>query len=413
MKHANFTKKLILLSIACFIFLLTATSAYSAVKVDKTDLAFYQRAAKIESYPLISGKNVRNVILFIGDGMGLNHTTFARFKTVGPTWRLHTERMPIVGLVGTYSNNALVTDSAASGTALATGFKTDNGVVSQLADGREVMTILEAAKSKGMATGLVVTSTITHATPACFAAHVKKRGFQQQIAEQIIENKVNVLLGGGRKFFIPKSKPNSARKDNRDLIKEAIAAGYSYIETTEQLNSADNPYLLGLFNIDALTTQEPEPTLAQLTEKAIEILSKKKKGLFAENKGFFLMVEGSQIDWAAHENNPDYCLRQTILFDQAVKSAIDFALKDRHTLVIVTADHETGGLVVKGGDLQGEKLDLNWATGGHTPSLVPLYAFGPQAQTFAGVYDNTDVPKRIAKALEIKNFPKIIEKSRL
>ena len=121
------------------------------------------------------------------------------------------------------------------------------------------------------------------------------------------------------------------------------------------------------------------------------------------------MVEGSQIDGAGHQSNPDYTLRQMLLFDQAVKSAIDFASKDKHTLVIVTADHETGGLVITGGDLKGNKLNLNWATGSHSISQVPLYAFGPEAQTFAGVYDNTEVAKKIAKALKIKNFPKIIE----
>ena len=408
MKHANFAKKLSLLLIACFIFFIATTSICGVEKLDQADLAFYQRATSIESYPLVTGKKVRNVILLIGDGMGLNQVTFARLKAVGPTWRLHTERMPIVAFVSAYSVNNLVTDSAAAATALATGFKTENGVIGQLIDGREVLTILEAAKQRGMATGLVATYAITNATPACFAAHVKSRDFQTKIAEQLLENKVNILLGGGKRYFLPQSAPGSSRTDDRDMIKEAIAAGYKYIETAQQLDSADNPYLLGLFAIDNLTTRAPEPSLPQMTEKAIEILSKKPKGLFAENKGFFLMVESSQIDGAGHNNDPDYALRQMLLLDQAVKSAIDFAIKDKNTLVIVTADHETGGLMVKGGNLRGNKLNLNWATSGHTASLVPLYAFGPQAQTFAGVYDNTDVPKKIAKALGIKNFPKIV-----
>ena len=147
--------------------------------------------------------------------------------------------------------------------------------------------------------------------------------------------------------------------------------------------------------------KSPEPDLAELTKKAIEILN-------SAPHGFFLMIEGSQIDWACHDNNAKEAVKKTLLFDEAVKAAIDFALKDKHTLVIVTADHETGGLTIKkGGDLQGRNLNLKWTTRGHTGLPVPIYAFGPAAGTFTGVYDNTEVPKKIAKLLGIKSFPQL------
>jgi alkaline phosphatase len=323
-------------------------------------------------------------------------------KVAGANGKLYLERLPVTGLIRTHASNALVTDSAAAGTALATGFKTNNGMICVGPDGKKYLTILEAAKETGMATGLVVTSTISHATPASFGAHAKSRKSEAKIAENLLENKINVMLGGGRCYFLPKSDPNSKREDERNLINEAKEAGYSYIKSEEELESACGPFLLGLFQVEGLLTRGPEPRLGKLTEKAIEVLSKDKKG-------FFLMVEGSQIDWACHSNNPDSTVRQTLLFDEAVKAAMDFALKDRQTLVIVTADHETGGLVVYGGDLGCEKLDVGWATKGHSGLPVPVYAFGPGAEIFTGVYDNTDVSKKIAELLKIKSFPRIME----
>lgn len=188
-----------------------------------------------------------------------------------------------------------------------------------------------------MATGLVATSTITHATPAAFAAHVKERRDEATIASQLLENRVNVLMGGGKRFFLPQSEAGSKRQDERDLIAEAEKVGYSFVQTKEELKASAGDYLLGLFQLGALTTHPPEPSLAEITAKAIELLSR-------NEKGFFLMAEGSQIDWAGHANDPDETIRQTLLFDEAVKVALDFAVKDKHTLVIATADHETGGM---------------------------------------------------------------------
>ena len=356
-------------------------------------------------YPLFPpNSQVKNVVFLIGDGMGLAQVAAARIKTVGADGRLHIERMPIIGLVNTHSANSLITDSAAGATALATGYKTNNGMVSVSPDGKKLYTILEACRDRGMATGLVATSTITHATPAAFAAHVRSRGDQSTIALQLLENRVNVLLGGGKMFFLPQSQPGSKRKDERDLIVEAKKIGYTFVETREQLLKITNiKYLLGLFQVGALTTTSPkEPSLAEMTQKAIELLSQNRKG-------FFLMVEGSQIDWACHANDPDNTIRQTVLFDEAVKAALDFALKDKRTLVVVTADHECGGMAINGGSLDGKNLNIGWTTKGHTGVPVPIYAFGPKAEQFTGLHDNTDIPRILARLLDIDNFPKMSE----
>jgi alkaline phosphatase len=384
-----------------------AGQSSSQIKVD--DLSFYQAPTTTAPYSLAGRGKVRNVIFCIGDGMGLGQIALASMKAAGPGGRLWMERMPVTGLVRTYSANAKVTDSAAAGTALAAGIKTNNGVIGLTPGGKAYQTILEAAKANGMATGLVVTSTITHATPASFASHVSSRASEAAIAGQLLADRVNVLFGGGRKYFLPKSDPNSARKDDRDLIAEARQAGYLYVTTQQDLGSVRCAYVLGLFQLDALTTKAPEPSLASLTSEAIRVLKNKNRKTSRTKAGFFLMVEGSQIDWACHDNDPERTIRQTLLFDQAVHAAVDFALQDKHTLVIVTADHETGGLAI----LEGGKTNLDpavhWSTKGHTGSPVPIGALGPGAPRFAGVQDNTDIPKKIADLLGITPFPRPLQ----
>jgi len=341
-------------------------------------------------------------VFLIGDGMGLAQIAAARISAFGADGRLYMERMPVTGLMNTHSANRLITDSGASATALATGHKTNNGMISVSPDGKKLLTILEDYRDRGMATGLVATSTITHATPAAFAAHVKSRGDEATIASQLLENKVNVLLGGGKMFFLSQSESGSERQDERDLIAEAKKIGYSFVQTKEELKVAKVDYLLGLFQLGALTTNPPEPSLAELTQKAIKLLS-------PNRKGFFLMVEGSQIDWACHDNDADNTIRQTLLFDEAVKVALDFAVKDKHTLVVITADHECGGMGINNGSLDGKSLSIGWTTKGHTGVPVPIYAFGPGAERFMGLHDNTEVPRIFAELLGIEPFPKMGE----
>jgi len=384
-------------------------AAYKVPEADSADLGFYRPPITTELHPLTDADRVKNVILCIGDGMGLSQVALTSSKAVGRKGRLHMERLPISGLVRTWSANSAVTDSAAASTAMACGVKTNNGMIGMTPDGQRYHTILEAAQARGMATGLVATAAITHATPAAFASHVKSRKMEDRIAEHLIGNRVNVLFGGGRRFFLPGSDPNSGREDEIDLITAAREAGYAYVETACDLRSSGDDRILGLFQLGALTTVEPEPSLATLTEKAIETLHRVNHRPDTEGPGFFLMVEGSQIDWACHNHDTAATIRQTLLFDQAVEAAVDFALKDGHTLVIVTADHETGGLTLFDNDNGEADLVPRWSTKGHSCSPVPIWAVGPGALRFAGVQDNTDVPRKIARMLDIKPFPRLVK----
>jgi alkaline phosphatase len=351
----------------------------------------------------VSGERaVKNVIFCIGDGMGLGQVAIARIRAAGVDGKLYMEQLPITGIVRTHSADSIVTDSAAAATALADGVKTNNGMVGETVDGKKYQTILDAAKAKGMASGLIATSPITDATPACFAAHVKSRKMEDKIAEQLIEDKITVLFGGGREYFLPAGEAHSKRTDTRNLIEEAKSKGYTYIQNAEELRTVKGEKVLGLFQEDALTTEPPEPNLAELTKKAIEILNRQKEG-------FFLMVEGSQIDWKCHNNDAKSAIEQILDFDEAVKAAVEFAKQDGQTLVIVIADHETGGLTIKGGSLDGNNLDLNWSTRGHSGTPIVMYVFGPKAEEFSGVYDNTEIPRKLAKLLGIQAFPKAIE----
>ncbi len=349
-------------------------------------------------FALLPDAPVKNIILYIGDGMGIAEISTARISQKGTSGRMTMEKMPVTGLEYTQSADTLITDSAAGATALATGFKTNNGMISISPAGKKLETILEAAQKKGMRTGLVVTSEISHATPACFASHVKSRHDQDSIAVQLIAHRVDVLLGGGKKYFIPATKVGSGRKDSLDLIASARRAGYQFVETADQLQAISSGKVLGLFAMGGMTTRAPEPSLQTMTEKALQLLSQENP------QGFFLMVEGSQIDWAGHANDLEDNIRQTLLLDAALSSGIKFARKDGHTLIVVTADHETGGMSINGGTLSGKKLDIRWTTHHHTGVPVGIFAYGPHALNFMGLHDNTDIPKIFARLLRIQGF---------
>jgi len=213
----------------------------------------------------------------------------------------------------------------------------------------------------------------------------------------MLGNRVNVLLGGGREFFIPKSAAGSKRTDNRDLIKEAGKAGYAIARTEAEMDKSTGEYLLGLFQTGSMAGDSTEPNLAEMARKAIESLSR-------NEKHFFLMVEGSQIDWACHGNDLDAMIGQVVEFDEAVKTALDFAIRDSHTIVIVTADHETGGLGIVEGSLDGSDLKAGWLSKDHTPVMTPLFAFGPGSEVFTGVLENTEIPKILAGLIGIDSF---------
>lgn len=343
----------------------------------------------------------RNVILLIGDGMGFAQTSLARLSFGKPDAALNMDAMRYAAMVKTQSSGpgalyGVITDSAAAATALATANKTKNGMLGVLPTGAAVTSIVEAAMGAGKAVGLVTTVTITHATPAGFGAHESARGDEDAIAPQYLDRKIDVLMGGGEAFFLPKSAKGSKRKDERDLLAEARSKGYTVVRSAAELAAARTQRLLGLFNMSYMTTEAPEPSVADMTVKALEALS-------ARKKGFFLMVEGGQIDSFCHANNAPGALKQTLDFDAAVGKALEFARKNPDTLVIVTADHETGGMAIVGPATGSTgEYSVAFGTKGHSATVVPLLADGPCAERFSGVLDNTDIPKRIAALWGLK-----------
>ena len=326
-----------------------------------------------------------NIILFIGDGMGVSHVTAARVESDS----LNMERLTTGGLLATHAVGSFVTDSAASGTAIATGVSTMNGVISMSPAGAPLKTVLEYAEESGMATGLVATCSITHATPAVFVAHVPSRDDDALIAEHIAAGGVDVLFGGGLGYFLPASASGSLRKDERDLLYE-MEGDVTILRTEEEFDEllradrSDGERVAGLFyRAHPPVEYERAPSLARLTAGALDILA-------GDEDGFFLMVEGSQIDWAGHENNSDWIIAETLDFDAAVGIGMDFAERDERTLVVVTSDHETGGYAVLGGSVAENHVSrTGFTTGSHSAAMVPLLAYGPGSAGLGGIHDNT------------------------
>ncbi|WP_214851318.1 alkaline phosphatase [Exiguobacterium sp. s193] len=412
---------------------------------------------------------IRNVIFLIGDGMGVSYTSAHRYLNNDPTTTVAEKTAfdrYLVGQQMTYPEDPSqnITDSASAATAMSSGVKTYNAAIAVDNDKSEVKTVLEAAKERGKSTGLVATSEITHATPASFGAHDENRKNMNAIADDYFKERINgkhkidVLLGGGKSNFV---------RPDIDLTKAFKKDGYGYVTDLDELNADRNKQVLGLFADGGLPKridrENTVPSLEKMTNAAI-------KRLDTNKKGFFLMVEGSQIDWAGHDNDIVGAMSEMEDFERAFKAAITFAKKDKHTLVVATADHSTGGYsigadgiynwfaepikaakktpdfmaekIVSGADVRKtlttyidqQKLALTeeeftsveqaatskkvtdvdnaieeifnqrshtgWTTGGHTGEDVPVYAYGPAKDRFAGQVDNTDHAKIIFDLLK-------------
>lgn len=350
-----------------------------------------------------SVRHGNSIILFIGDGMGAEQRKAAQWYSYGLDGKLVMDSLPYTGLSMTHSANNLITDSAAGATAISTGMKTNNGVIALDPSLNELTTILELAKSKGMSTGLVTTTQITHATPAAFASHVESRNMMTEIALQMMNSGVEVLLGGGEDEFLPDTQNGhypepGERTDDRDLIAEAISNGYSYVYddvSFSAINVNTATKILGLFSDEGMV-RPFVPSIASMTNKAIDILKK-------NPNGFFLVVEGGQIDWAGHANDALNNILDTVAFDEAVSQGIKFAETDLNTLLIVTADHETGGMsldLISSGQADEDgpyympdqtSFYVNWSSSGHTGVDVPVSSTGPLSELLVGVFENTYV----------------------
>jgi alkaline phosphatase len=323
---------------------------------------------------------IKNIILMIGDGMGLPDVYAAMTVSDKP---LNIERCNFIGLQKTFSADNYITDSGAAGTALATGIKTKNGAIGMDSQGNRIKSILEIAEEHGLSTGLVSTSSVTHATPASFIAHQSSRGSYEDIAKDFLKTDIDVFIGGGYDHF-------AKRADKLNLVDSLKFRGYE-VDTALNLVLKSSSGKLAGFTASVHNPYRLKgrgDMLPESSAKAIDILSKNKKG-------FFLMIEGSQIDWAGHANFADTLVDETLDFDKAVGVALDFAKKDRHTLVVITADHETGGVTITDGDIETHRVKLNFSTTSHTAVMVPVYAYGLGAEIFNGIYDNTDVFKKI------------------
>ena len=330
---------------------------------------------------------VRNVILMVGDGMGLYHQYAAYTVNKG---NLAIGRCQFVGLVKTSSANNYTTDSAAAGTAIACGEKTNNGMVGVLPDGTPIKSMLEYAADDGLSTGVVVTCELTDATPAAFVAHVNRRSEYENIALDLARSNIHVAIGGGRSFF-------EDRSDGKNLTDSMKVKGFQVVYTVDKIKDVQEGKLIGLL---ADVSPERYPARGEILMEgvttAINILNQNKKG-------FFLMVEGSQIDSEAHDNNQEGVVNEVLDFDRAIQIAFDFAERDGHTLVIVTADHETGGMNISRGNLETGSLSTTFSTTGHSGVPVPVYAFGPGAEKFSGIFENTAF---LSKILELYRISK-------
>ncbi|MBN3036515.1 MAG: alkaline phosphatase [Bacteroidales bacterium] len=325
----------------------------------------------------------KNIILMIGDGMGLAQITAA--MTVNGN-NLQMERFTQIGLQKTHSSDNYVTDSGASGTAMATGEKTYNGAIGVDTAGNPLPTILEYAEKHGKATGLVTTCAITHATPAAFIAHVPNRSSYEDIAADFLKTDIDVFIGGGLKHF-------RQRADGKDLTLELEESGYRVVYEKGELIDVTSGKLAGLlYDVHPPKYSEGRgDILLHASMKAIGILN-------MDPDGFFLMIEGSQIDWGGHDNDINYIVDETIDFDRVVGQVLDFAEKNGETLVIVTADHECGGLGLNGGDMSGKTVDAGFTGDQHTAVMVPVFASGPGSEVFRGIYENTGIFFRMMEA---------------
>lgn len=331
----------------------------------------------------------QNIIFMIGDGMGLNHIYAAMTANHG---RLNIERCKHIGFSKTYSADNYITDSAAGGTALACGIKTKNGMVGMNPDSIAVSSTLTHSAEIGKSTGIVVTCSVTHATPADFISHQDNRKKEEEIAVDYTNSPIDVFIGGGLKFF-------KERKDKKDLTKQLTKNGYTVATSMEEVKKVKKGKLAGLVANEALPKAHEgrDNMLAEATSKAIDLLDDNKKG-------FFLMIEGSQIDWGSHANDATHTLAELLDFDRAVGVALDYAEKHGNTLVIITADHETGGVTIKNGDIEKGKVEIRFETLKHTGTMVPVFSYGPKSEEFGEIQENIEIPQKIMKIWGIDKY---------
>lgn len=326
--------------------------------------------------PLVQKETTRppkKIILLIGDGMGINHTTIGRFHLGGPNFNMGVDRMPIHGMVTNHSFNSLYIDSAASATAWATGTRTINGFIGVDHKKRNVTNITELLATHDYISGLVATSSLTHATPAAHYAHVDSRYKEEEIASQLMTSDIRIALGGGQEFFNLEENENATIIFNPEQLEDKVLGSQR---------------IIGLFAQDGIK-RSVGPTQLAMSKSALSFLEKN-----SECGKYFLMSEGSQIDWASHDNDLPAMLVELADFNDTVNYMLDFASARDDVLVIVSSDHETGGLTLL--DQEKDYVISKWNTDSHSLNQVAIYAYGPGASQFAGKVDQTEIFAKIA-----------------
>ncbi|MFU2358953.1 MAG: alkaline phosphatase [Bacteroidales bacterium] len=344
----------------------------------------YEHPYAVEKLQAPKGKKVKNVILMIGDGMSLMHVYTAWAANRGKLWL---ENAQATGLSKTWAVKKLVTDSGSGGTSLATGVKTVYHAVGVDPEGKPLTSLVDVAKELGKDAGMAVTCRLWDATPCDFCCHNIDRDKEEELVGDYPTSGVDFVFGGGAQKF-------TNRKDGRDIFKELQKKGYHVSRTLDDFFAYDkNSRIFAVpYDKDTPLPDERGDLLARASMKGISLMNQNKNG-------FFMMIEGSQLDDYGHFNQLDLLMKETLDFDQTVGEVMKWAAKDGETLVVVTADHETGGLTLVNGNKDEGRVECCFSSKDHTGAMVPVYAFGPGAENFTGIFENTDVFKKIKKLM--------------
>ena len=344
----------------------------------------YEHPYAVEKLQAPKGKKVKNVILMIGDGMSLMHVYTAWAANRGKLWL---ENDQATGLSKTWAVKKLVTDSGSGGTSLATGVKTVYHAVGVDPEGKPLTSLVDVAKELGKDAGMAVTCRLWDATPCDFCCHNIDRDKEEELVGDYPTSGVDFVFGGGAQKF-------TNRKDGRDIFKELQKKGYHVSRTLDDFFAYDkNSRIFAVpYDKDTPLPDERGDLLARASMKGISLMNQNKNG-------FFMMIEGSQLDDYGHFNQLDLLMKETLDFDQTVGEVMKWAAKDGETLVVVTADHETGGLTLVNGNKDEGRVECCFSTKDHSGAMVPVYAFGPGAENFTGIFENTDVFKKIKKLM--------------
>lgn len=361
-----------------FILLLASTLFVGSIQAQNRKSSKKNKKIDRSEVTAVIHHQPKNVIFIVGDGMGTAQVYSSIVAQKGESQFL---RFPVTGFSRTYSNNKYTTDSGAGGSALATGHKVDNKAIAQSPTGEHYPSLYDTArKTKNKHTGFVVSCSVLDATPASTYGHVAERYMWDKLSLQLSQCGHDVMIGADKASFLPEK-----RKDGLAPIDTLIRRGYKMLYSQEELQQCNaQRYCALLSENDAPGDAEKRNNwLAPATQKAISTLSK-------NQEGFVLMIEGSQIDWACHNNDYPHLMKELNEFELMLRIVLDFAEQDGETLVVVTADHETGGLTLHDGDLEEGTNETHFTTGSHTGVMVPVFAYGPGASYFTGIHQNTD-----------------------